>query len=320
MKSSATSSFQKIVSKVAAALAPFPVGKRYLVGVSGGRDSVALLHLLHRLGYKKLVVCHLNHGIRGTAAAADANFVGRLCAKLGFDFETDRVSVAAIASEERLSIETAARQARYAFFSQVAKRRRCRTIFLAHHADDQVETFLFNLFRGTGSAGLAGMRPVAEREGLLIARPLLGVWGKEIDAFVKSGKIRFREDQTNADPKHARNRLRHESIPMLERQFGREITGAIWRACEVLGAENDWQHSLVPPVRSDELSLKDLRAAHVALQRRMLAQWLRDRRVSGVGFKEIESVRSMLAPGGPAKVNLPGNRFARRRAGKLFLQ
>lgn len=296
--------------------------KRYLVGVSGGRDSVALLHVLLRLGYKKLVVCHLDHGLRGKMGSADAAFVRRLCQRHGLDCETERVSVDALASRERLSIESAARKARYDFFCRTARRRRCHTLLLAHHANDQVETFLFNLFRGTGSAGLAGMRPVTEREGLQIVRPLLGVWRKEIDAFVHENKIRFREDHTNSELKHSRNRLRNQSIPLLERQFGREIAAAIWRACEVLGVENDFLQSLVPAalVEGPELSLKQLRNFHAALQRRILGQWLRHAGIGNVGFRDIESVRSMLTADGPAKVNLPGNRFARRRAGRIFIQ
>src|SRR6266508_5450194 len=155
----------------------FPPDARYLIGVSGGRDSVALLHWLIDLGYKKLIVCHLNHQLRGRASDADARFVEKLAKKYQVDFELGAGNVRALAKKKKMSIETAAREARYSFFAKAAKRRRCHTIFLAHHADDLVETFLFNLIRGAGLTGLAAMRDVSTRrvEGvnLTVVRPLL---------------------------------------------------------------------------------------------------------------------------------------------------
>src|SRR6266516_7714059 len=141
----------------------FSPDARYLIGVSGGRDSVALLHWLVDLGYKKLIVCHLNHQLRGRSSAADARFVENLAAKYRVDFQIGSTNVPTFAKKKRTSIETTAREARYSFFAKIAKRRRCRTIFLAHHADDLVETFLLNLFRGAGTAGLAAMREVSTR-------------------------------------------------------------------------------------------------------------------------------------------------------------
>ncbi len=131
---------------------------RCLIGVSGGRDSVALLHALVEHGFRRLVVCHLDHGLRGNAGRADARFAASMAAKYDLPFELGRVSVPALVRAGKQSIETAARDARFAFFAGVAARRRCRQVLLAHQADDQIETLLFNLFRGTGPAGLAGMR------------------------------------------------------------------------------------------------------------------------------------------------------------------
>ena len=141
----------------------FPVGERYLIAVSGGRDSVALLHALVDLGYQKLIVCHLNHQLRGKSSDADARFVEKLAVKYGLDLVVGSTKVRALAAQKKLSIETAARTARYEFFAQTAKRKRCRTLFLAHHVDDLVETFLINLFRGAGTAGLSAMREVSTR-------------------------------------------------------------------------------------------------------------------------------------------------------------
>src|ERR1700730_3456302 len=163
-----------------------PVDARDLIGVSGGRDSVALLHWLIEAGYKKLVICHLNHQLRGRSSEADARFVEKLAANYDnkivgqalrlpsspaskrcacsttriarVDLEIGSTNIRVLAAKKKMSIETAGREARYQFFARVAKRRRCRTIFLAHHADDLVETFLINLFRGAGPGGLSAMR------------------------------------------------------------------------------------------------------------------------------------------------------------------
>src|SRR4051794_14593076 len=131
--------------------AKFPPKRRYLVGVSGGRDSVALLHLLAHSGYRRLIVCHLDHQLRGRSSAADAKFVKTLATKLKLECEIGRTEVAALAKRTKQSLETAGRNARYEFFAGVARRHRCRTLFLGHHADDLAETFLLNLFRGAGA-------------------------------------------------------------------------------------------------------------------------------------------------------------------------
>ncbi len=188
----------------------FPKEARHLIGVSGGRDSVALLHLLVNLGYEKLIVCHLNHQLRGRMSDADARFVqkevercnqeslghalrlpssriGKRSARpatqmADLDFELGAINIRALAAKQKISIETAAREARYKFFAETARRRKCKTIFLGHHADDLIETFLINLFRGAGTAGLSGMREISTRRiddvDLTIVRPFLCVGAK----------------------------------------------------------------------------------------------------------------------------------------------
>ena len=300
----------------------FPPDERCLIGVSGGRDSVALLHLLLGAGFKKLVVCHLDHGLRAESRE-DARFVAALAKQLGLKLASARVNVAALAKRKKQSLETAAREARYAFFARVARAEKCPRLFLAHHADDQAETFLFNLFRGSSAAGLAGMRLLATRTfgavTLQIARPLLGMWREEIDAYIAEHAITFREDSSNTDPRHTRNRMRHEIIPAIERALGRDIRRAVWRAAEILRDEDDFLASR-PELRDlpETLETSALRARPVALQRRIIHAWLKAQGVADVGFAEVETVRSLLV-GHRAKVNLPGGLHARRRAGRLFL-
>ena len=306
-------------------LRKFPPRCRYLIGVSGGRDSVSLLHWLVELGYRKLIVCHLNHRLRGRSSDADARFVERLAAKYQIDFEIGSANIRALGKKKKMSIETAAREARYTFFAETARRRNCRTIFVAHHADDLVETFLINLFRGAGNAGLSAMREISTRRidgiDLTIARPFLCVWRKEIDDYVGEHRLRFREDATNKNLTPLRNRIRHRIVPYLEKTVGRSIRQNIWRTAIIAADEEKWIESELPDSTHADLSVVKLRALPIALQRRALLKWLRAQNVSDVGFDAIERVRSLADRDVRiAKVNLPENRHARRRAGKIFIE
>lgn len=300
----------------------FP-SKRYLIGVSGGRDSVALLHLLVELGYQNLIVCHLNHRLRGRSSDADARFVERLAAKHGLEFESASENVRALAEKKKMSIETAGREARYVFFARVARRRRCHTIFLAHHADDLAETFLWNLFRGAGLAGLAGMREVSTRRiddvDLTIVRPLLSVWRTEIATYVQEHRLKFREDASNKNAVPMRNRIRQRIIPQLEKVLGRNIRQNIWRTAIIAADEENWIDNQLHDSTDVDLAVQRLRTLPVALQRRQILKWLRAQSISDIGFDAVERVRSLLDDD-VAKVNLPQARHARRRAGKIFIE
>jgi tRNA(Ile)-lysidine synthase len=330
----------------------FPPSARYLIGVSGGRDSVALLHWLVRLGYERLVVCHLNHRLRGRSSDADAQFVKRLVERYNQEivgqvprlpgprtgkrsarhprtgrirFELGSANIRALANKRKMSIETAAREARYAFFAKTARNRNCNAIFVAHHADDLVETFLTNLFRGAGSAGLSAMREIFTRriEGvdLTIARPFLCVWRTEIDNYVREHRLGFREDPSNKNLTPLRNRIRHRVIPYLEKMVGRNIRQNIWRTAVIAGDEEKWIESELRDSTHADLSVVKLRALPIALQRRALLKWLRTQNVADVGFDAIERVRSLADRDSRiAKVNLAENRHARRRAGKIFIE
>ncbi|MEP7013807.1 MAG: tRNA lysidine(34) synthetase TilS [Verrucomicrobiota bacterium] len=305
----------------------FPPNGRYLIGVSGGRDSVALLYYLVDLGFKKLVVCHLNHQLRGRSSDADARFVEKLADKYDLDVERGSTNVGALAKKKKMSIETAGREARYSFFAKVAKRRRCRTIFLAHHADDLVETFLINLFRGAGTTGLAAMREVSTRlvndVELTIVRPLLSIRRDDIDKYVRKHRIKFRDDASNKNLEPTRNRIRRQVIPYVERTLGRNIRQNIWRTATIVAEEESFFETLLPKKLSHPvaLALKPLRKMPLAMQRRMLQKWLRDGKVTDVGFDLIERVRALAdVANSVAKTNLPQDRHVRRRAGSLFIE
>jgi tRNA(Ile)-lysidine synthase len=308
-------------------LRQFPPGRPYLVGVSGGRDSVALLHQLVDSGYRRLVVCHLDHQLRGRASAADATFVERLAARLHCPFELDQIDVGALARASKQSVETAGRMARYEFFARVARRRRCKTIFLGHHADDLVETFLMNLFRGAGPAGFGGMREISSRHvsrtELKIVRPLLGVWRQEIDQYVKARRLKYREDSSNESLGPVRNRVRRRLIPYVEKQLGRKVRLTLWRAALIAADEAEWLEGLVDPkhFESEQLSVDHLRAQPRALQRRTIQRWLQSQGITDLDFDLIERVRGLFDPDATtAKTNLPRDRHVRRRAKKIFIE
>ena len=319
-----TSRRADVFASLSRRLRKFPLTSRYLIGVSGGRDSVALLHWLVETGYRDLIVCHLNHQLRGRSANADALLVENLAKEYGLQFEIGKVNIRALAAKKKLSIETAGRVARYEFFARTAKRKHSRTVFLAHHADDLVETFLINLFRGAGTTGLAGMREISNRRidniELTIARPLLGIWRDEIDRYVEANHLKFREDASNRDLTPLRNRIRHSVIPFLEKTLGRNIRASIWRGATITAEEESFFAELLPEGLT-ELEAKQLRMMPLTLQRRTLREWLRMHRVPDVNFALVERVRDLVElTNRVAKTNLPGDRHARRRAGKIFIE
>lgn len=191
-----------------------PSGSTVFVGISGGADSVALLHLLNRLDYP-LVAAHLNHSIRGADADADEQFVQDLCATLGIRCITQKTDVPALAIARDISLEMAAREARHQFFKSLP----CPSfpvICLAHHADDQIETFFLRAARGTGLSGLGGMKAIQTMDGFTIVRPMLGIRRAEIHQWLQYEGLAWREDCTNTDESIPRNRVRHQILPVLE--------------------------------------------------------------------------------------------------------
>jgi tRNA(Ile)-lysidine synthetase-like protein len=280
-----------------------------LVGVSGGVDSVALLYALLEIG-RRPVVLHFDHGWRAQSRA-DGAWVKKLAQAQGLKFVGGKKS----GLRPR---EAEARAARYAFFTATARRLGIADLALAHQADDQVETFLLQLFRGSGSGG-RGMDPVSQRDGLVLHRPWLGVWRKEILGYARRRRLAWREDETNLDPVHRRNFIRHRLLPYLRRRVSPRVAENLWRAAEIARAEGEWMDFLCGHP-AEELSVKNLRADPPGRQRRIIRRWLQTRGVGDIGFAEVEAVRGLVAKAIPAKVNLSAGRFARRRAGKIFVE
>lgn len=281
---------------------------------------MALLAALASIGFSRLIVCHLDHGLRGRASRADADLVRRTVRQLGVGIESARAATREFAATNRLSIELAARDLRYAFFAECARRHRCRRLILAHHSDDQVETCLFHFLRGSGAAGLAGMRAVTTSSSLQIFRPLLGVSREEISDYVNSRRIAYREDTSNRDASHMRNRIRHNILPVIEREFGNSFREAILRAAGILRMEDAFLESQTPRL-GRQISCKTLSELPLAIRFRSTLRWLRENGIPEPGFAETHRVLSLLdVVAGPAKINLPGDWHARRREGVIFLE
>lgn len=187
-------------------------GEPVWVAVSGGVDSMVLLHVLHCLGHP-VWVAHVDHGLRGAESDADRAFVEAQAGKLGLPFRAVRVDVKSVADGS--SVQMAARQLRYQWFKALL-REGPPVIALGHHADDRAETLLLHLLRGIGARGWNGMPAVTRLEEGRVCRPLLGVGRKEIAAYAAAHGIAFREDASNRDPKYLRNRVRNELVPFLE--------------------------------------------------------------------------------------------------------
>jgi tRNA(Ile)-lysidine synthetase-like protein len=284
-----------------------------LVGVSGGVDSVALLYALASTG-RQPVVLHFDHGWRDESMA-DAVFVQKLAQKLGLKYIGAKMR-----KSSRGPREADARTARYGFFAKTARRLRVRDLVLAHHADDQVETFLMQLLRGSGAAG-RGMDPVSERDGLVLHRPWLGIWKKEIVAYARRQKLTWREDATNKDIRHRRNLIRRRVLPYLQKQISPRVVENLWRAAEITRADSEWLDSLcMPAAQQPELAVKPLRSTPVAQQRRTILRWLQSREVTNISFADVEAIRDLLANLKASKVNLSGGKFARRTSGKIYLE
>jgi tRNA(Ile)-lysidine synthase len=296
-----------------------------LLGFSGGRDSVTLLELLLESGFTKLILAHLDHGLR-PESSGDAAWVQQQADARGLPSSITRVEVSEAAPSRHTGIEQAAREARLAFFADCARKHGTNKIVLAHHADDQVETLLFRLLRGAGSLGLGAMQFSSARtiqgQALLLLRPMLAIWRAQIDSYLQRHPIDFREDASNAQTDFTRNRIRHLLIPELEKAMQRPVRDSLWRTAEILRADAefiDQSERALPPTGS-KLDATFLKALPLALRRRRVARWLAEQCVTNISFELVEAVAGLAISRTPAKINLPGGGHARRRAGQIFCE
>lgn len=296
-------------------------GEVAVLGLSGGRDSVALLFLLREQGVR-VHALHVHHGIRGEAADADAAFCRALCERLGVPFQERRVDVPALAAESGESPETAARVARRAALADCARALGTRFVVLAHHADDNAETVLFRLARG--AAGYRGMLPVHEAQGIVWLRPLLAIPRAELTAYLRTRGEAWAEDATNAVPDVARNCLRLEVLPALNRAMGRDVAPILTRSARLQAetlAALETALSLLPLTDPQgRLYLPALLAQPAPFRKAVLHRYLTLASVPELSEELISAVDAILPPDAPAAhLNLPGNLFAHRREKRLLI-
>src|ERR1017187_5417297 len=227
-----------------------PRGQNILIAVSGGLDSMALLHALKKISGRhrwQLVVAHFNHRLRGRASDADEKLVRKAAAAMKLRVVAESADVKAFAAKSKLSLEMAARKLRHEFLARAARKQKIKTIALAHHADDQVELFFLRLLRGAGGEGLAGMKwrsPSPADKTISLVRPLLGFSKTELAEFGRENKIRFRDDATNYSSDFMRNRIRNELLPLLRKNYQPGLDKAVMRLMEIVGAESEFAGEL----------------------------------------------------------------------------
>ena len=215
-------------------------GDRVIMGVSGGVDSVVLLHVLMALRDKydlSLIIAHLDHSIRGKESRRDADFVRDLAKGLGLHFETAAADVPALARRRRISLQEVAREARYGFYEEVRKKHNGQKVALGQTADDQAETILIRVIRGAGLRGLKGIPPV--RGGIYI-RPLIETSREEVERFAGKERLSFITDSSNIKDIYLRNKVRHDLIPHMEREYNPSIRVGLTRMASILSREDDY--------------------------------------------------------------------------------
>ena len=291
-------------------------GQKILVAVSGGVDSMVLLHTLHSHAVKnrwKIFVAHFNHQLRGCASDADEKLVRVTAKKLRLKFFTSGADVKAFAAQSKLSIEMAARKLRHEFLAKVAREQKISAIALAHHADDQVELFFLRLLRGAGGESLAGMKwrsPSPADKKISLVRPLLGCAKAELLAFAGENKICFREDTSNFSTDFLRNKIRNELLPLLRKNYQPAVDKTVLRVMEIVGAEAELVGSVAQKFyssRGDEAQIEietklepphvgcyNFEALPLAVQRRVLQSRLVEVGVVS-DFELVEQLRA--APG-----------------------
>ena len=303
------------------ALTKTDVNESILVGLSGGKDSVALLHILNTYAKSvgcKLYAAHVNHGIRtdayGNEALRDESFCRELCCRLGIPLFIKKLDIPALSKETKTSLEGCARDERYKFFSCVMKENGIKLLALAHNANDNLETQIFNLCRGSSVVGIEGIKKVRKMDGeLLVVRPILMAGEDEIIEYCKSNSLEFMIDSTNFELDAMRNKIRHKIIPELEALFPK-ATRSSGRLSALASEQNDFILSeanklldkhLVIESGVYKLPLCEISKLHIALVRTLICEVYKKLQIS-LEFSHIEAGVELIFKGVPhSLIDLP---------------
>ena len=291
-------------------------GDHLLVAVSGGPDSVALLRALILLSSEyqlHLTTAHLNHGLRGTEAEEEEDFVRRISHAMGITCICKTVDIRMLQIGKGRSLEEIGREERYRFLNETAEACGARKIATGHHRDDQAETVLINLIRGSGLEGLKGIAPVRDDR---IIRPLLDVSRGEILEFLNREGFAYRVDSSNLDPIYLRNRIRNDLIPDLKASYNPRIVTGLCRMAEIVRREDDYlqnvvrqilhEWGIIPGAEEIHLPTSAFLELHEAIQGRIIKCLLEAAIPSGkgIGFRHIEAVLTLLRPSYHKRISL----------------
>ena len=304
-------------------------GEHIVVGVSGGADSVALLSILCGLREKwgiTLTVAHLDHMIRGEESKKEAKFVKTLAGKMGISCISGQSDVLSIRKEKGLCLQESARHARYCFYQEVLNKVSADKIALGHHADDQAETILMRLIRGSSIKGLSGIPPFRNN---VFIRPLIDVTRKSIEAYLRAGNIAYVSDSSQHEPHYLRNKIRHNLIPLLQKEFNPKIVQTLIRTADLLRSDNKMLEKTVDDAaaklivkRSDEIfcPIHLIKEYPPPLYGRLIRKIISVLKGSnrGLSFKHVVSVCHLLDGNGPSSVvHLPDGLRVWRQYGNL---
>lgn len=305
-------------------------GEKVVIGVSGGPDSVCLLHILHQLAEEldiKLFAVHINHMLRGKEADRDEQYVSELCKSLQIPLQVKTIDIRKKAQEEKLSIEEAGRDARYEAFGTVADQLGAMKIAVAHNRNDQVETVFMRLLRGTGPDGLSGMDVKRGR----IIRPLLETEREEIESYCREYSLNPRTDSSNLENIYTRNRIRLELLPAIKRLFNFNINDNIYRLSSLVKQDMDFIEDYTAKAyrgclqKADEneivLDLAKLKQEHPAIVKRVIRHGVKILKgdLKGLESVHVESVFQMMSDRrvSGSDIHLPGNMRIRLSYGTL---
>ncbi|NNK84196.1 MAG: tRNA lysidine(34) synthetase TilS [Desulfobacterales bacterium] len=309
-----------------------------LIGVSGGPDSVALLHILCKIAVKfslTLGVAHLNHQIRKADSDRDEKFVASLAENLHLPFYNQKKDVLSYKKDHKLSLEEAARRVRYEFLHQIAGENKYNKIALGHQGNDNAELVLMYLFRGSGPTGLSGIPPVRRSFSPygIIVRPLLGLSRHEILDYLSKKKLEYVTDTSNQDTKFLRNRVRNKLIPLIEKSYNPRIVDTLNRLSSIIRSDEEWIEDIITPFHKDiilsaeetkiALSIPKLVKMHLALRRRIIRKAIQC--VKGdlrrITFSHNASIIELLEknPPGFGCLDLPGGITVNKEEDILYI-
>ncbi|WP_102399467.1 tRNA lysidine(34) synthetase TilS [Haloimpatiens massiliensis] len=307
----------------------FKKGDKVIVGVSGGPDSMCLLHMLYLLKEKlhiEIVVAHINHCLRGNEADDDERYVKEYCKKINVQYYSKRIDINSIALEQNISCETAGRDARYNFFYELKNKLVAQKIAVAHNANDQAETVLMRIMRGTGLAGAVGIKPI--RDGIVV-RPIIKLTRKEIESYCNDNKINARIDKTNFESIYSRNKVRLELIPYIEKNFNNDIVSTINRFANILFKDNEYIDLVASDKYKEYCTLeygkiivrKELFKEHEAILSRVIRIALKKLKgnLYNLETKHIYDIIHIQKGCTGKKINLPENLVATNNYGDIHM-